>query len=231
MATDIPTSQTPVNQSSLLKKLGGFFVELDETAPVKVQPKVQAVNVQSGISPISGPSLNEEMLASLQKKITSRSSPYVTLVETAEKLAQVIPDDMTRIKAAFAMVGSGGGRTLQSITQAIDVHIADLEGERLRFKDASDKQIVAKSGDLRQQSTALVDKANEAASRIESLKSEIVSLEAFIDQNTAQARDLTTKADASEVEIKSVADQFNQAVDHLKTDLTAKKSSLSSLLS
>ncbi|MES2018001.1 MAG: hypothetical protein V4484_16050 [Pseudomonadota bacterium] len=202
--------------ASLGSKILGLFVDVDTS------PKAPTV---TGMAPKAAApvSINQQMLATLREKITSRSTAYVTLIEAAQRLASVIPDEATRMKAAFAMVSGEGIRSVASITQAIDVHIADLEGERMRFKQASDLQTNVKSAALRKQAETL-------ATQTDCMQTEIARLQADVVKNTAQCRDLTMQADQADTEITSIAAAFDRSVDFLKADLAAKKAALSSIL-
>lgn len=224
-------------EHSLGKKFLGLFIDTESTpdptptAPQRPQgpPAVASGNIRPPVS--AGSSIDQEMLAALQKKITARSSPYVTLMEAAQRLATVIPDEPTRLRAAFAMVAGDGNRSVPSITQAIDVHIADLEGERIRFKNASEEQTSSKSTALRNQAASLLAQSAANTSQIERLQEEIKKLQDTLVKNAALTTDLNTQAEAAEASIKAVAMAFDRTVDFVKNDLTAKKLSLSSLLS
>lgn len=217
--------------SSLGKKFLGLFVETESSPEAPVPPKSQVKVTPAGAASTPVASVDQEMLATLQKKISSRSSPYVTLIEAAQRLVTVIPDETTRLKAAFAMVSGEGNRSVSSITQAIDVHIADLEGERIRFKNASDEQMNSKSAVLRNQAGGLSAQNATSTGQIERLQAEIAKLQDAIVKNTGLCRDLNLQADNAEAEIKAVSAAFDRTVDYLKNDLAAKKRSLASVLS
>ncbi len=110
------------------------------------------------------------------------------------------------------------------------MHIADLEGERIRFKTASDAQTNVKSAALRKQAESLAAQSAAGTAQIERLQAEIGKLQADIVKNTAQCRDLTRQADQADTEITSIAAAFDRSVDFLKADLAAKKVALSSIL-
>jgi len=216
--------------SALGKKLLGFFVETEETNEA---PTAKPAIPVSAVVPTAkaASSVDQEMLASLQKKIHARSSPYITLIEAAQRMSGVIPDESTRIKAAYTMVSADGTRSLSSIMQAIDVHIADLEGERLRFRNASDEQTSRKSAAMRDQARNLEEQNAENAAQIQRLQADVAKLQTAIATNAAQSRELKQEADSADGEIKRVSIAFDVAVDFLKRDLAAKKNSLTTILS
>ncbi len=229
------------------KRILGLFIETDEprdaagTAQAPARPPSSAspanmINVASlrgttaTVPAVGGVPVDPDMLASLQKKICARSTPYVTLMETAQRLVGVVPDESTRLKAAFAMVSGDGARSVASITQAIDVHLADLEGERIRFKNVSNDQMVGMAADLRKQASALVAQGTAGTAEIERMQAAIASLQSAISKSAAQARELTAAADKSEADIKAVCVAFDRAVEHVKSDLVGKKATLGALL-
>lgn len=223
---------TDGSASSFGKKILGLFVETDETSPDSSTQTEPQAKVSVAKSPAtSDSSVDQEMLATLQNKINSRTSPYITLIEAADRLVSVIPDEATRLKAAFAMVSGDGNRSVSSITKAIDVHMSDLEGERIRFKKASDEQTMSKSASLREQAKNLAAQNVLSSGQAERLLADIAKLQDSIVKNTAMNNDLTLQADNSEAEIKAVSAKFDRTVDYLKNDLAEKKLSLSNLLS
>ncbi len=213
--------------TSLGSKILGMFVDIEVSpqapAGTGAAPKTAVAVSGSG-------SLNQQMLATLREKIASRSTAYVTLIDAAQRLASVIPDETTRLKAAFAMVSGEGIRSVASITQAIDVHIADLEGERIRFMQASAAQTNVKSAALRKQAEDLAAQSAGSSAQIERLQTEIARLQADSVKNTAQRRELTMQADQADTEITALSAAFDRSVDFLKADLAAKKAALSSIL-
>ena len=239
---------------SLGKKILGLFIETEESrdetgpapAPAKAAPATLTVVTGTGVPAASnavarpgavlarnlavGASVDPEMLATLQKKISARSTPYITLMDTAQRLVGIIPDETTRLKAAFAMVCGDGNRSAASIAQAIDVHLADLEGERIRFKNVSNDQLVGMAADLRKQANALTAQGAASSAEIERMQAAIASLQGTMSKNTAQARELTAAADKSEADIKAVCVAFDRAVEYLKNDLAGKKAALNALL-
>lgn len=205
---------------SLFGKALGLFVEVDEptaqpaaTAPATARPGTTSAPVNA---------IDPEMVATLQKIIDSRKTPYTALLEASQKLATVIPDETQRLKAAFVTVS--GDRSLNDIVKAIDVHISDLGGQDMRFKQTSEAQVKTKVGAKRAQVETLVAEG-------ERNKAEIERLTARNAEIAAQATNLSSEADTDEREIQQVAARFEAAVSYLVNNLTATKQHLSSVLS
>ena len=196
------------------------FVETDED---KAQPAATA-SVTARPSTTSAPvsAVDPDMIASLQKVIDSRKTPYTALLEASQKLASVIPDETQRLKAAFVTVS--GDRSLGDIVKAIDIHVSDLEGQVMRFRQTTAAQISTKVGAKRAQATSF-------STEIESNKGEIDRLNARNNDLASQVQTLTVQADADEQEIGAVQARFETAVTFLTNNLTATKQHLSSVLS
>jgi len=198
------------------------FVETDDdkaspaaTAPVTARPSTTS-------APVSVSVVDPDMVATLQKVIDSRKTPYTALLEASQKLASVIPDETQRLKAAFVTVS--GDRSLSDIVKAIDVHVSDLEGQVMRFRQTTAAQISTKVGAKRAQATSF-------STEIESNKGEIDRLNARNNDLASQVQTLTAQADADEQEIGAVETRFEAAVTFLTNNLTATKQHLSSVLS
>ena len=196
------------------------FVETDDD---KLAPAVATVSVtRQGTTAGSVNAIDPDMLASLQKVIDSRKTPYTALLEASQKLAAVIPDETQRLKAAF-VTGSGAG-SLGDIVKAIDVHISDLGGQSMRFKQTSEAQVSTKVSAKRSQATTLTAEADRNKVEIDRLHARNVEI-------TAQAQAFMTQAEAEEMEIQQVQARFEATVTFLTTNLTTTKQHLSSVLS
>lgn len=72
------------------------------------------------------------MAASLLEQVLSRASAYTALNDALKPLEEIIPDEMTRYRAAFAVIKKN--RSLDQVIQAIDLqHMQTLEDESTRF--------------------------------------------------------------------------------------------------
>jgi len=221
--------------SSIGKTLLGMFVETEDeptpptlqaAAPIAPTPQSQAT------ASVSIPAMiDQEMVNTLQAVINGRKTAYTALLEASERLRNVIPDDVTRIKAAYAMISGDGQRSLESITQAIDVHVNDVTGEVMRFKQASEQALSTKVSALRASVSNIKATNDSRQQSIANLQQQIVALQQSITSDSTKSTELSTQADAAELEIKGVADKFVAAAEFIKTDLSSKKAQLSTVLS
>jgi len=216
--------------------LGSRFLSMlvetegDKKPPVPVQ---QTSNSQATTQSTSAPVVvgyDADMLATLQKIISARKTPYTALIEASETMKAVIPDDLTRMKAAFAMIAADGQRNLGTITQALDVHIQDLNGELMRFKQTSDAAVTTKVESLRASAKNLTSNCESRLQQIASLEAQIESLRKANVDDANQSAELTNKAASAAADIATTTSQFTAVVEFLKNDLTNKKSQLASAL-
>jgi chromosome segregation ATPase len=216
---------------SLGKKILSAFVVLDNTpAPVSQHSTAPPTLSKPPAFAPTYAGADQGMVDALQKVVVSKKTAYTALLESSERLRGVIPDDIMRLRAAFATISAEGMRTPQSISDAIDVHINDINGELMRFKQTSDTAVASKVGVTRSTIANIASSNTGRAQTIANLQSQIASLQQSITTDTATATDLTNQADATEAEINATTVRFTTAVDFVKQDLTNKKSQLASTL-
>lgn len=217
------------------KSLWGNLVSLvaEEDTPVQrptLKETPTAANTAAVAAAVTS-GYDQEMLATLQKVITNRKTSYTALIEASDKLKAVIPDDITRLKAAFAMISGEGQRTLDTITQALDVHSQDLSGELIRFKQASEGAVKAKVGSLRSTVQNLTASNETRTQQIANLQAQMATLQQGIAADTVKITELSGQANNAEAEIAATTEKFAAAVEYLRQDLNNKKSQLASALS
>jgi DNA anti-recombination protein RmuC len=212
----------------MFKNLLGNFVEFENKEGVE-QPKVPPTKPTINSNGSSPPVYDTDMLATLNKVISQRKTPYTALLEVAQKLEKTVPDEFMRIKAAFAIV-SADGRSAENVIQAIDVHISDIDSEHMRFKNTTDQQILQKSQTLRERAKSLTEANDQAAKRCEELHKQLHQLDQQTANNNNEIFELTKNATAVENEIKIVYEKFKLASDHIKASLNDKKYSLTNTL-
>lgn len=217
--------------SKILSSLGTF----EEDTPQEAGDKPSAAPSTTFKAPVSGAGavvthLNQEMIDNLQKAIMKRATQYTALLEASNKLSNVITDETTRVKAAFAMIAADGQRSLDSILQSIVIHQTDLDGELSRFKQATEQNIQAKVGSLRSQALSISRTREGTLATIASLEKQIAQQKESVLANEKEIVELSTQADSAEREINIVAQNFESAVNFVKQDLDHKKSQLASVL-
>ena len=220
------------DQPGLGSKFMSFFVEVDEKpqtqpTPVATQtPSSVSHNVQSSVA---SPAFDPEILGMFQNAIVARKTPYTALLEKSNVLVDVIPDENTRVKAAFKMILSEG-RTLDSVLQAIDLHISDISGELLRLRSTSEGASKTKVQSLRAAAQGMIDLRDSNLKKISDLQAQIERLHNEATEADQKAVDQTNQANAAEAEITAIVERANAAADFVKQDLTNKKTALVTIL-
>lgn len=185
-----------------------------------------------GAAQMVSPSMtaNNEFVTALRNAIKGRATAFTALLQAADKLAGIIPDPNTRLKAAFATV-QGEGRGLKEVVGAIEVHMSDLEGQRAQFTAAMEKQKSQALGTLQGELQGL-QPANENAQRqIASMSEQIQQLQALIGKNSARAGELQGQINAEGARFSTSQQEFETALTIVKSELEGQKTAVLSTLS
>ena len=196
-------------------KFKSAIFEEDPQAPANPKAGTPTVTVTSGNIAAGqaipmGSTVNPEFVAAIKKAVFGKATALTSLVEAAEKLATIIPDQATRFKAAYATAGNG--RTVQQIAAAADIHLADIEGEELRFKAAVDQRL---GMEIQQLETS----ASSAASQIKSLQEQIASAQQRVIELTQQQGEAAAGASQKRMEQQLVSDQFKAAAQLVRNEI------------
>lgn len=202
---------------------GAIWEDESAVAQAAASPKPAAPGFTRPI-----PSVNQEMVEAIRKPTLARKTPYTALLEASEKMAGVIADPTQRLKAAYAMIADG--RSVDQITKAIDVHIADVDGEKLRFKQAADKVRSSELG-------ALQNKVQSLQTTNSSLEEEVVRLAKRIDEarqsiatNNQTLAQLSSDLSIKESEFAQREAEFDAAATLVRTELENQRRSIQSTL-
>ena len=151
------------------------------------------------------------------------------MVEAADKLSGIIPDPVTRFKAAFATAGSG--RTVQQIAAAADIHLADVEGEELRFKAAVDAKLGAEIQQHEAQAAQAAQGVQSTQQLIENLQRQITEAQARIGQLSQAQAEHAAAAMTKKSELQLTSDQFKAAATSVRNEIQALRQSVLTSLS
>lgn len=221
--------------NGFFKKALGAFVEFEDGSQSQTQTQTQApqpvvtVPIQTQ-SQSQAPSVNQEMVDSLMKIVANRKTAYTALVEASERMKSVIPDEGTRLKAAYTMVSAENQRTLDSIIQAIDVHLTDLDGELRRFSASLDDQMQKKVGGPRLRIQAIAENKTANLAEIDRLRKQIDEIVRQNEVNDSEAQRIAQETATIESEINSVGEKFKLSLQYVRQYLIDKKTQFSSTL-
>jgi hypothetical protein len=140
----------PEGGSSFFGKIRDVLFE-PETAPAAPAATGKAAAAPAPASPapagVAAAAARNPMVDRMMEVVMEKTTAYTALVEAVTPLEAFIPDEASRYKAAFGIVGKT--RTLEQIVQSIDMqHLPALEAESQRFhgqaKNQQDLQINAR---------------------------------------------------------------------------------------
>lgn len=160
------------------------------------------------------------IIAFFQNTVSSRKSPFNSLVQAADRLQEYIPDEVGRLKAAYALCGEKWSPEVLAL--AIHNHIADIDTACAKAKTNKSQHAGERSQQLRAESAELKQHAAGLQTEIERLKTSLSELEARFQADQSKIAELDRQAQFIDGDAGSVA-FLDQAAENLKNDLLAKK--------
>ena len=213
---------------SFFKKVGRLIFE--ETAETNATEDASGTPSHTPVTP-APVAVTAGLANKLVQTVLGRKSAYTALMDAAEPMKSIIPDEATRTKAAFAVIHAFQQRTVEQVVQAIDLHASDLEGEEMRFlqssKEARDKGVTSRQTEISNANNrikSLHEEVNRANKRLVEMAEELRKAE----QSVAT---LQAELSAEENKIQAVENEFRSALASAKADLDARKERLRAWLS
>jgi predicted nucleic acid-binding Zn-ribbon protein len=218
----------------MLGKLKGLIFEEDGSSKAPQQPQVATPIGTSPVAATPGavqaaPIADDKFVQALRSAIKSRQTAFTALLATADKLANVIPDANMRLKAAYATV-AGEGRDVRSILQAIDVHTADLESQRMQFTRQAEDAMKIAVGSKQAELDTIDPSISSAQQQIQALTAQISSLNESIAQKTIRKSELSTEIATEQQRFAGAKQQFETALTIVSSELNGQKAVIQSAL-
>ena len=164
--------------------------------------------------------VDTKLVELLERKINEANLPgpdYLELLQSAEQMKQYIPDETTRLKAAFGSIQGMDPRMTKDIVLAsIDTYLGVIEAERGKAKLRMEK--------LRKETVE--DKAEELKAtnlRIEQLREELKTL-------TDKSIDLNSEIQKNTAETAAFEARTNATIDKVTNRLSEDKVRLAQIL-
>lgn len=235
------TQETPTSGSfsGLFGAIKGALFEEDpknKTTPKPAQasaaPSAGAmVPPASSVNNVGGPSLtpstaDNPMVANMMGIVMSKTTAYSALVEAITPLEAFLPDEPSRFKAAFSIVGKT--RTVEQIVQAIEMqHLPALDAEIQRFNAQSQTHEKKEISDRQQEIEKLqanIKASNDEAARIrQDMEARLVELQDSALKSGEKIAHMVHEMNEKKAAMALVNEQFNSAVATVKTMLTDAK--------
>lgn len=216
-------------------KIKNLIIEEDPSAQ---QPQPAAApQVQSASAPVQSVAASasliqpqqNEFLDVLRNMIKSRKTAFTALLEAADRLNAIIPDQNTRLKAAFATVSSEQ-RGLKEILGAIEMHAADLEAQKMNFGRTLEQKINESVGSMNHEKASLTNANQTANGQIQSLMDQIASLRQMISANESKIVEIDVKISSETSRFTTMQSQFDVAMTIVKQELDGQKAAVASTL-
>lgn len=184
--------------------------------------------------PIGTLASNSPLTASLLEQVLNRATAYTALTEAMTPLEEIIPDEMTRYRAAFAVIKKN--RSLDQVVQAIDLqHMQILDTEISRFASQA-KEKEAQDVDFRLVEERTLKGNIEAAERQavqlrEETEMRIRTLQEGLQRDRLRVEEIAREVAEKRQAIASVQRQFDVAAAAVKQSLVEAKAKILKYLS
>jgi hypothetical protein len=236
--------------SRLLHGVKDLVWEDDPTPQGTVQAPVAGSRPAAPVTPVASPGASRVqplplvnpvipapsgMAAELMAVVMNRPTPYSSLTEAITALSEIPMDEATRYRSAFAVLKKTQQRTVEQITQAVDVHIAALESEKVRFSSQSqsveDSEITARAKEVAALNLAITQ-ANEQIDKLRAdTEARIRQIQDDIGSKQRNAEEMSRKLEEKKRSILQTTQNFEAAVDVVRAALNADKAKVQQYLS
>lgn len=199
-----------------------------EQATANKSMGVASMTSPGGQASSSIPSVNADMVAAIKKVTFGRNTAFTQLLTTAEALADVIPDQVMRLKAAHKTAGAG--RTGRQIAEAVDVHLADVDAEERKFAQMIAGKLSTEVGAIEHQAAAAQQTVDHGMAEIQQLTRRIAELQANISQAQGIVQASTLQVSQKRAELEAATNEFKLAANAVRNELSNSKSAIVSTL-
>lgn len=200
-----------------------------KAAPAQGQTTtVRAGNITQGVPSMLSPGVNPEFVAAIRKGVFSKNTALTQLITAADALQTIIPDQVTRFKAAFATAGNG--RTPNQIIAAVDIHMADVDGEEGRFKVVLDQKLGSEIQQLNQIVQNAEASVTAMAGEIERSQARIAELQKKMGETAQQRNEAATAVTTKTAELEHTTSAFKLAANAVRGELQQIKASIGAAL-
>lgn len=195
-------------------------ISQEASAPATVAVPSPVVTSVPAPTIMASGDVDTKLVELLERKINEANLPgpdYLELLQSAEQMKQYIPDETTRLKAAFGSIqGMDPRMTKDVVLASIDTYLGVIEAERGKAELRMEK--------LRKET--IEDKAEELKAtnlRIEQLREELKTL-------TDKSIDLNSEIQKNTAETAAFEARTNATIDKVTNRLSEDKVRLAQIL-
>lgn len=211
-------------------KVAGFLFEQEESSDPKTPTVTNPIpSTNSDIVKDVTEQVDPSILNILNNIVSARKSSYTSLLEISERMLKAIPDETTRINAAYSVI-SREGRSADNVVQSIDLHLSDLSSEFNSFMNTSENT-------KRENLSALQTKLSQTESSIQTnnktideLAARIGELKRMNDEASNNVVQINSEIENAKSAVDKVVDKYKTTYEYVVNDLKSKKVFISSIL-
>ncbi len=160
------------------------------------------------------------IVAFFEKTVLDRKSPYSALVKAADRLGEYIPNEINRLKAAYALCGDQWPPDVLSF--AIGTHMADIDHARDNARNNRHDVAAEHAADLRRRADRIKQENAAIRDEMEGLNTSLGRLEATQRANENEMASLNEQIQLAENDANAMC-FVDQAAENIKSDLLARK--------
>lgn len=203
---------------------GAIVEETPEAAPAQGQSAPPPVPVPQSVAPppqrVSKPEVDQEARKRLEASITKAAPPgYVEIMDTVATLADSIPDEGARFRAALKLAAKRG-HSLDDLLGDMDKCIGVLEGKKRQFEEETSHQMEAKVVARQKAISGLDEQIRAKQDQMTALQREVSELS---EQRGTEAAAITSET----ANITAVRESFSAAYEVVYAQLQERRQKVS----
>jgi septal ring factor EnvC (AmiA/AmiB activator) len=160
------------------------------------------------------------IVAFFEKTVLERKSPYSALVKTADKLKEYVPNEINRLKAAYALCGEQWPADVLSF--AIGTHIADIDHAREKARHNRHDAAAGHVAELRRRAERIKEESAALEQEMRELNAGLARVESTLRGKQADLASLNEQIQLADNDANAMC-FVDQAAENIKSDLLAKK--------
>ncbi len=221
-------------KSFLGKLKDAIFEEEVQTEKVETTPLTTAPtqSAQSSASLALTPNISNPLLPKLQLAVMARQTSLKLLLDNMDAMKNAVPDDMARLKAAFAIISKNGVNVAQ-LSQELNLHITDLESHASQFESESAAQKEQRIGTKTTQKQQLIEQTEQTRQSMDALRKQteqrLLDMQKQIDANQIKISEVDSLIVAESAELDKTAQRFAEAKMSVLTWLKGMSGLISTL--
>jgi hypothetical protein len=160
------------------------------------------------------------IVAFFEKTVLERKSPYSALVKAADKLKEYVPNEISRLKAAYALCGEQWPPDVLSF--AIGTHIADIDHAREKARHNRHDAAAGQAAELRRRAEHIRQENAALEQELAELHAGVARVESALHDKRAALASLNEQIQQADNDANAMC-FVDQAAENMKNDLLAKK--------